>query len=212
MIRNHAEALNLELDYKTSRYFLSSKLGKDRTIKWKPSNRAATRHVVKFYRNEEGEINFAAHRSVQFKIETIANDFFLLIAPCWSFTENGITPIRGRKMNVLSNYWRTREHNSSYLRDVFFWAYFLAQWEDTIVIQDDDYSIIIETKPVNATLGVGVENDSISIERLLSKQKDEIESVFLFDSAEDDLFEKEEDFFMDSEIEEEHDVEEDSNG
>ena len=125
MIRNHAEALDLDFDYKTSRYFLSSKLGKDRTIKWKPSNRATTRYVVKFYRNAEGKINFAAHRSVQLKIETIENDFFLLIEPCWSFTKNGITPIRGRKMNVLSNYWRTREHNSSYLRDVFFWAYFL---------------------------------------------------------------------------------------
>jgi hypothetical protein len=211
MIRNYAKALSLEFDGKTSRYFLSSKLGMDRTIKWKPSNRAATRHVVKFYRNEEGEINFAAHRSVQFKIETIANDFFLLIEPCWSFTKNGITPIRGKKMNVLSNHWRTREHNSSYLRDVFFWAYFLADWKDTIILQEDGCSIIIDTKPVNTSLSVGVENDSISIDRLLSKQKDEIEPILLFDSAEDDLFEKEEDFLLDSEIEEVHDVEEDSN-
>ena len=88
---------------------------------------------------------------------------------------------------------------------------FSADWKDTIIIQEDGCSIIIDTKPVNTSLSVGVENDSISIDRLLSKQKDEIEPILLFDSAEDDLFEKEEDFLMHSETEGEHDVEEDSN-
>jgi len=193
MVRNHAYTLNLKFDPRTSRFYVPAKLGEDKVIKWKPGTKSATRNMVKFYKNEAGEINFAAHRAAIFKFENIDGAIYLLIDPQWAFTENGDVAIRGKYMNILSNKWRTLEHNSSFLRDVLFWANFLANDEEQIIMKEGPTSFMISVNPIEVSLGFGIQDDEINLNNILIEQKDIIQPILSFERGQDDLLEREDD-------------------
>lgn len=193
MLKNHAKSKDMRYDRKTSRYYITAKFGVDKIIRWKPGNRTVPRNIVKFYKDEEGETNFAAHRAASFKFEYISNELYLIVDPQWTFTEEGKIPIRDRKMNILSNKWRTREHNSSFLRDVLFWVNFLANGQKKLKIEEGPTSLVINVKPIESELGVGIKDDEIGLDNLLIEQKDIIQPILSFERGQDDLLESEED-------------------
>ena len=142
------------------------------------------------YKNESGEINFAAHRAVFFKFELIGDEIFLLIDPQWTFTEDGYTPVRGKNMNILSNKWRTKEHNSSFLRDVLFWVNFLAKDNKRLEINEGPVLISINRNPIEVSMSVGIKDDNISLDNILSEQKEDvIQPILSFERGQDDLLE-----------------------
>lgn len=191
MIKNHAKNVGLNLDTKTNRFYISTELGVDKVVKWKPGKRSATRNIVKFYKNESGEINFAAHRAVFFKFEMIGDEIFLLIDPQWTFTEDGYNPVRGKNMNILTNKWRTKEHNSSFLRDVLFWANFLTLDEKELKINEGPVLVSISLNPVEVSMNVGIKDDNISLDNILSEQKEDvIQPILSFERGQDDLLEE----------------------
>lgn len=191
MIKNHTRTRNLKFDPKTSRFYIPAKLSEDKVIKWRPGTRSATRNMVKFYKNEAGEINFAAHRAACFKFEHIGDTFYLLIDPQWAFTEDGDTPVRGNDMNILSNKWRTKEYNSSFIRDVLFWANFLAKGDEQLVVKEGPTSMLISLKPIEVSLGLGIRDDNISLNNILIEKKDVIQPILSFERGQDDLLETE---------------------
>jgi hypothetical protein len=148
-----------------SQYFCPTFDGKSRAFRWGEGARVRT--LAKMAENAKGE-PFGVHHSAQMRFIILDDEIYLLIEPGWLFTDDGIRPMTGRQVGVLSTKWGGRERNAAVLRNLLMWGQLLAGRNTSIEISLGGTEFLrMESVPAHAEINVGIASDSIPLERIL---------------------------------------------
>lgn len=145
-------------------YFCPTFDGKPRSFRWAPNVRPRT--LAKMASRPDGTA-FGIHYAARMRFLCLGPDAFLLLEPGWFFTEDGVTPVEGRRMGQLSTQWGGRERNATVLRNIVMWGLLLSQGRPTIEVSLGAESLVLDAVPAHAALKVGVDGDQLRLERVL---------------------------------------------
>lgn len=160
-------------DSETGRtFFMPEKGGGDKSVPWTLGKRPRT--VVKFIAAEEGDRSFFVHQGCRLGFETLGDRLFLSVDPCWVFTRDGRTPMRGKTVTKLAARWSVRQRNGAILRNLVFWATVLSLGREEISWKLGDASLRIRTVPATCNATVGIDGDRETVGTLLDLSTDDL--------------------------------------
>jgi hypothetical protein len=117
-----------------------------------------------------GGSKFGVHMAAHMRFIQLGTKLYLLIEPAWMFTSDGIKPVEGPDMGVLSTKWGGKEKNAALLRNVVMWAFLLADGKKDIEINVSGASedaVRLSIVPAHTGLKVGLVGDQIRLDRIL---------------------------------------------
>jgi hypothetical protein len=165
-LRNHCYKRRIKgLGDDREHYFCPTTKGSMREFQWGPGGR--TRTLAKIVPAPDGS-SLGVHHAAWMRFIVLGSSVYLLIQPGWAFTTDGVTPVDGRAMGILSTRWGGKERNAAVLRNVLMWGLLLRDGPGNIVIDLGSDSIELEPVPAHARVSVGVDNDEIRLDRLLA--------------------------------------------
>jgi len=109
------------------------------------------------------------HYSSRMRFLILGSRIFLLIEPGWMFTSDGVTPLEGKQVTVLSTKFGGKERNGAVLRNVLMWGMLLANRQDRIRIGLGCGALVIDPVPTLAGVPVGVDGDAINLDKIFSE-------------------------------------------
>jgi hypothetical protein len=157
-LRDHCSKKGLSYDRAHRRFYFSVSPFKTRKISWKTPKRRAVRQVTSYY--ESGGRGYYLHRTVRLRCITLGEQICLLVEPGIMFSENGRTPTSSERFQQLATRLTHDQYNALILNDVRFWATYLSNSRQGIIISDFDNKISIDTKPLGIQLVVGIKERS----------------------------------------------------
>lgn len=179
-LRNHLGGLPIRRDEHGRYYFRPNKDGTTR--KWK-NGTDPEREVAAFKRGQDNYSGFWVHHAAQLRFQTLGDQIYLLIDPCYAFTLDGNEPLPGMKVGPLSIQWGGKERNAAILRHVMFWARTLSRRKAKIEMTTGGKPIIVSGIPAFARASFGIEFDHIDIGSLLAQVEDELSQAAAIASA-----------------------------
>lgn len=146
-------------------YFVPTLGAKPRSFQWSPGGRLRT--LAKLTAQKDGSL-LGVHHSAKMRFTNIGGTAYLVLEPGWTFTRDGVTPVPGPQLSVLSTKWGGRERNAGVLRSLLMWAMLLSQGAASFDLWMGSDSAGLSTIPENAQVGFGLLYDSIRLDTLLS--------------------------------------------
>ena len=170
-LRSHLGKLPIKRDEKMRYFFRPNKDGTARV--WKNGNDPG-RTVADRKKTPAGD-EFWVHQGARLAFQTLGDLLSICIEPCYVFTADGNTPLKGKSVGPLSIKWGGKERNAAILRHIVFWARTLARRQPRIEIQTGGQPIVISGIPAFARAHFGIEFDHIGIKSLLAQVDDELQ-------------------------------------
>jgi hypothetical protein len=140
--------------------------GKPRHFKWGGGGRVRT--IAKVAKRPDGQ-PIGIHYSAKIRFLILGVRVFLLIEPGWMFTSDGMTPLEGKQITVLSTKFGGKERNAAVLRNVLMWGMLLADKQDRIRLPLGNVDFVIDSVPANASIAAGVDGDSIKLDKIFAE-------------------------------------------
>ncbi|MGI8496496.1 MAG: toll/interleukin-1 receptor domain-containing protein [Gemmatimonadaceae bacterium] len=136
---------------------------KPRTFQWRAG------HTIELAKvSESGVRPLGIHKSARMRFLELGRKLHLLIEPGYFFTTDGVEPLEGRQVGILSVKWGGREGNDTVLRQTLMWARLLAAGNASIVLPvGGGASITVAPVPVHGRSNLGILGDSVDVQRLL---------------------------------------------
>lgn len=145
----------------------------------------ASRTVAAVKESKDGTRRFFVHHAARMGFHFIGERLFLEIDPCYLFTEDGISPIKGVAQGKLSFQWSGRQSNPDILRNTVFWVRVLTKGHSKLSIPTGNSPVILEGLPATSKLNSGISDDALGVASLLRQAEknltaaaDDIEIVF----------------------------------
>ena len=117
------------------------------------------------------------------RFQTLGDQIYLLIDPCYVFTVDGNESLPGMKVGPLSMQWGGKERNAAILRHVMFWARTLSRGKAKIEMTTGGKPIVVSGIPAFGRASFGIEFDHIDIGSLLAQVEDELSQAAEIASA-----------------------------
>jgi len=166
-LQEHAFHLRIRnLKDNRKQYFCPIYDGKPRLFRWGTGGRART--IAKLGERPD-KTKFGIHYSARMRFLVLGSRVFLLIEPGWMFTNDGVTPLQGKQVTVLSTKYGGKERNAAVLRNLMMWSMLLANGSDHISISLGPTTLRVDQKPAMASVQVGVDGDVLNLDRILSE-------------------------------------------
>jgi hypothetical protein len=127
------------------------------------------RQLAKVLPQPDGS-ELGVHYAAQMRFIALGEDrdLYLMIEPGWMFTSDGVSPLGGSQMGVLSTKWGGKERNATILRHVLMWGLVLAGGGAEIEIDcGGGTSLVLGTVPAHTRMSVGIAGDQIRLDRIL---------------------------------------------
>jgi TIR domain len=167
-LQEHAFHLRIRnLKDNRKQYFCPIYDGKPRLFRWGTGGRART--IAKLAERPD-KTKFGIHYSAKMRFLVLGSRVFLLIEPGWMFTADGITPLQGKQVTVLSTKFGGKERNAAVLRNLMMWSMLLANGSDHIPISLGGTKLTVDQKPAMASVQVGIDGDTLNVDRILSEE------------------------------------------
>lgn len=168
-LKNHFIGLPILKDDR-GRFFFRPDQGGDRVWKNKtdPQRTVAARKT-----NAAGE-TFWVHQGSRLSFQALGDGLYLSIDPCYVFTADGQTPLRGKSVTSLASKWGGKERNAAILRHTVFWARTLVKNKQQIAIETGAMPIVVSGVPAVVQTSFGIENDRLEVRSLLTQVEDEL--------------------------------------
>lgn len=109
------------------------------------------------------------HYSARMRFLILGSRILLLVEPGWMFTSDGVTPLEGKQVTVLSTKFGGKERNAAVLRNVLMWGMLLANRQDRIRVALGGSDMVIDPVPTLGSIGVGVDGDLMNLDRIFSE-------------------------------------------
>lgn len=108
------------------------------------------------------------HYSARMRFLILGSRIFLLVEPGWMFTSDGVTPLEGKQVTVLSTKFGGKERNAAVLRNVLMWGMLLANRQDRIRVGLGGADMVLHPVPALGSIPVGVDGDLMNLDRIFS--------------------------------------------
>jgi hypothetical protein len=169
-LRHHFSGLPIIQDDR-GRFFFRPDHGGDRTWRNKtdPARTVAARKT-----NAAGTQTFWVHQGTRLSFQALGDGLYLSIDPCYVFTADGQTPLKGKSVTTLASKWGGKERNAAILRHIVFWARSLVGHKQQIEIGTGASPIIVSGVPAVVQTAFGIENDRLEVRSLLTQVEDEL--------------------------------------
>lgn len=165
-LRAHCRQLNIwQSPRRGAQFYCPTSPDRPRVFQWGPGQRPRT--LAKVNVNQDGS-SLGIHYAARMRFLALAERVYLLVEPGWMFTSDGVTPLEGLQVGVLSTKWGGHERNAGVLRNVLMWGLLLAGGEQRIRMECGAETLVLESLPAHVDLNVGVEGDTIRLDRVLS--------------------------------------------
>jgi hypothetical protein len=172
-LRAKLRKLPMRQDDRRRYFFLPNRDGTGRN--WK-NGKDPAREVAACKPASKDE-SFWVHHGADLRFQTLGDQLYLRVEPCYVFTSDGIHPLRGTTVASLSMKWGGKERNAAILRHIVFWARTLSKGEAKISVATGASPIFISGVPALARISFGIEFDHIGFGSLISQVDDELEQV-----------------------------------
>lgn len=139
--------------------------GKPRHFKWGGGGRLRT--IGKVSTRPDGE-SIGIHYSAKIRFLVLGTRVYLLVEPGWMFTSDGVTPLEGKQVTVLSTKFGGKERNAAVLRNVLMWGMLLADKQERIRVSLGGIDLVIDPVPSHATISAGVDGDSMKLDKVFA--------------------------------------------
>jgi hypothetical protein len=139
--------------------------GKALHFKWGGGGRVRT--IAKVAKRPDGE-PIGIHYSAKIRFLILGVRVFLLIEPGWMFTSDGVTPLEGKQVTILSTKFGGKERNAAVLRNVLMWGMLLTDRQDRIRVSLGNRDLVIDPVPARASIAAGVDGDSMKLDKILA--------------------------------------------
>lgn len=179
-LRNHLGRLPIRRDEHRRYFFRPNRDGTNR--KWK-NGADPEREVAAFKRGQDNYSGFWVHQAADLRFQTLGDQLYLLVDPCYVFTADGQEPLPGMTVGPLSMKWGGKERNAAIFRHVMFWARTLGRGRTKIEIATGGKPIIVSGIPAFARASFGIDFDHIDIGSLLAQVEDELSQAATIASA-----------------------------
>jgi hypothetical protein len=137
---------------------------------------APSRTVAKHY--QYGQFTFWRHLALNYRFINLGSEWFLQLTPKYFFTEDGVKPSSVEIAGPYTTTLKAMEHNQAVLNHVLFWADFLSNGKDEIVIELDGKPVMaIEKLPAS-----GVAPFAIPLDPATFEEKEPPPRLSLFES------------------------------
>ena len=140
--------------------------GKPRHFKWGGGGRVRT--VAKVGKRPDGHA-IGIHYSAKIRFVILGVRVFLLVEPGWMFTSDGVTPLEGKQVTILSTKFGGKERNAAVLRNVLMWGMLLADKQDRIRVPLGSLDLVIDSVPASASIAAGVDGDSMKLDKIFAE-------------------------------------------
>lgn len=141
--------------------------GKPRQFQWGGGGRVRT--IAKLGTRPD-KSTIGIHYAAKMRFVVLGARVFLLIEPGWMFTSDGITPLEGKQVTVLSTKFGGRERNAAVLRNVLMWSMLLANDHGDIRVAIGGTHLAVDAVPALASAPVGIEGDSMNLDRIFADE------------------------------------------
>src|SRR6266568_1197771 len=141
--------------------------GKPRQFRWGGGGRVRT--IAKVAARPDNS-RIGIHYSAKMRFVVLGARMFLLIEPGWMFTSDGVTPLQGKQVTVLSTKFGGKERNATVLRNVLMWSMLLAGGQERISIWVGGTNLVIDPVPALAGAQVGIDGDSMNLDRIFADE------------------------------------------
>ena len=168
--------------YENRRYYFRP--NRDGTARKWQNGPDPEREVAAFKPGVNGSPGFWVHQGADLRFQTLGDQIYLLIEPCYVFTLDGKEPLPGMRIGPLSMKWGGKERNAAILRHIMFWARTLTQAKPKVRIATGGKPIVISGIPAIARTKFGIEFDQIEVGSLLAQVQDELLQAATLASAE----------------------------
>jgi hypothetical protein len=140
--------------------------GKPRHFKWGGGGRVRT--IGKVAKRPDGQ-PIGIHYSAKIRFFVLGLRVYLLIEPGWMFTSDGVTPLEGKQVTILSTKFGGKERNAAVLRNVLMWGMLLADKQDRIRVSLGGAEVVIDSVPASASVTAGVDGDSMKLDKIFAE-------------------------------------------
>lgn len=141
--------------------------GKPRQFRWGGGGRVRT--IAKLATRPDKSI-IGIHYAAKMRFVVLGARVFLLIEPGWMFTSDGITPLEGKQVTVLSTKFGGKERNAAVLRNVLMWSMLLGNDHGDIRIAIGESHLVVDAVPALASVPVGIDGDSMKLDRIFADE------------------------------------------
>lgn len=149
-------------------YFCPSFDSRPRVFTWGVGTRP--RELAKVLPQPNGTL-LGVHYAAKIRFITLADELFLLLEPGWMFTDDGVDPLQGKQMGVLSTKWGGKERNATILRHVLMWGLLLSEGQSKMEVDcGGGAKLILDGVPAQARTRAGILGDEIRLDRLLGNE------------------------------------------
>ena len=147
-------------------YFFPTFDGKSRAFAWGVPG-MQNRTLAKVVPQGDGS-SLGVHYAARIRFIVLGEDVYLLVQPGWMFTSDGVTPIDGKRMGVLSTKWGGKERNGTVLRHVLMWGQVLSGGGALVEVECGGGQVLaLESVPSHARTMVGLTGDTLRLDRIL---------------------------------------------
>lgn len=141
--------------------------GKPRQFRWGGGGRVRT--IAKLATRPD-KSTIGIHYAAKMRFMVLGSRIFLLIEPGWMFTSDGVTPLEGKQVTVLSTKFGGKERNAAVLRNVLMWSMLLANDHGNIRIAIGETHLIIDAVPALASVPAGIDGDAMKLDRIFADE------------------------------------------
>lgn len=165
-LREHAYHLRIRnLKDNRKQFYCPIFDGKPRQFRWGGGGRVRT--IAKLATRPD-KSTIGIHYAAKMRFTVLGSRVFLLIEPGWMFTSDGIVPLEGKQVTVLSTKFGGRERNAAVLRNVLMWSMLLGNDHGDIRVAVGGSNLIVDAVPALASIEAGIDGDSMNLERIFA--------------------------------------------
>lgn len=173
-IGKRARQLAMIQDERGRYFFRPMKDGSDRV--WK-NGQDPKRTVAAKKENVDKTRCFWVHQAAWLSFLTLGDRLYLQVEPCYVFTSDGKTSLKGKTLTPLSVQWGGKERNAAILRHIVFWGRTLSGDNIKIRLETGGQDVVISSIPAYAQASFGIAEDKVQFKSLLEQVDDELELV-----------------------------------
>jgi hypothetical protein len=137
-----------------------------RVFRWGGGGKGRT--IAKVGQRPDGS-PLGIHYSARMRFVVLGARVFLLVEPGWMFTSDGVTPLEGKQVTVLSTKFGGKERNAAVLRNVLMWGMLLANKDERIRIGVGGDSLVVDPVPALGKVPVGIDGDVMNLDRIFAE-------------------------------------------
>lgn len=145
-------------------FFFAIPNQRPRMFRWGGSGRSRT--LAKMVTGAAGD-QFGVHHAAKIRFINLGGSAYLLLQPGWTFTTDGVNPLPGKQLGVLSMRWGGKERNAAVLRNTLMWGLVLSSGGSEIAMNVGSEEVKVAAVPAHSTLRAGIATDSIQLAGIL---------------------------------------------